>query len=616
MEHRLILQELNLELEQPIPLEELASWDIKKCPGEAGSVTVKDGKVELRYSVLPHFCRLVGLVSGSRGQELREEPRFEELSLMVDCSRNAVPKVATLKKLIRRMALMGYHALLLYTEDTYEIENYPYFGYMRGRYTREELREIDDYAALFGIEIIPCIQTLAHLNAIFHWQAFRNVRDTKDILLCDDEQSDALIRQMIRSCASCFRSRKIHVGMDEAEMLGRGEFLNRHGFEERHSIFLRHLNRVTEICREYGLEPMMWSDMFIKDLRQYPQSEYPAMAELIRRNIPEDMALVCWDYYARSKEKYDRSLAQHQQLSENLRFAGGAWRWSGFAPLLDHSMQVSRLSLASCLEFGITRVMVTAWGDDGGECDLWTILPVLQLYAEVCYSGRPDVSEERLAERMQAVTGISYRSMMLTSLLNYVPHNAAPGKISSGPAKYYLYQDPMMGLFDRHVDPELCPAHYRRCAELLHDAAETAGRDRQTFDTLAKLALVLQHKCDYGIRLKKAYDAGDRAALKALSDEANTIAQLVGQFRDALYRQWMTQNKAQGFEVLDIRLGGLIRRLHTTAETVSLYLSGEYDCIEELQEQKLYFEPRKEEDGEYPILENCLWREMVTACEI
>ena len=75
---------------------------------------------------------------------------------MVDCSRNAVPNVSTLKKLIRRMALMGYHALLLYTEDTYELEGYPYFGYMRGRYTREELKEIDGYAEKFA-EIGPCI---------------------------------------------------------------------------------------------------------------------------------------------------------------------------------------------------------------------------------------------------------------------------------------------------------------------------------------------------------------------------------------------------------------------------------------------------------------------------
>ena len=36
---------------------------------------------------------------------------------------------------------------MLYTEDTYEVDGQPYFGYMRGRYSKEEMKEIDDFAA-------------------------------------------------------------------------------------------------------------------------------------------------------------------------------------------------------------------------------------------------------------------------------------------------------------------------------------------------------------------------------------------------------------------------------------------------------------------------------------
>ena len=52
-------------------------------------------------------------------------------------------KVETVKFMMRKMALMGQNAFMLYTEDTYEIEGRPYFGYMRGRYTKDELRELD-----------------------------------------------------------------------------------------------------------------------------------------------------------------------------------------------------------------------------------------------------------------------------------------------------------------------------------------------------------------------------------------------------------------------------------------------------------------------------------------
>jgi len=76
------------------------------------------------------------------------------LSVMLDCSRNAVMNINALKNYIDIITKFGYNSLMLYTEDTYEIEGEPYFGYLRGRYSREELKEIDCYATSKGIELI------------------------------------------------------------------------------------------------------------------------------------------------------------------------------------------------------------------------------------------------------------------------------------------------------------------------------------------------------------------------------------------------------------------------------------------------------------------------------
>ena len=59
--------------------------------------------------------------------------------VMLDCSRNAVMKPEQVKKFATVLKSFGYNMFQLYTEDTYEVENEPYFGYMRGRYTAEEL---------------------------------------------------------------------------------------------------------------------------------------------------------------------------------------------------------------------------------------------------------------------------------------------------------------------------------------------------------------------------------------------------------------------------------------------------------------------------------------------
>ena len=42
-----------------------------------------------------------------------------------------------------RAALMGYTEIYLYMEDTYQLEQYPFFGYLRGAFSKEELKCLD-----------------------------------------------------------------------------------------------------------------------------------------------------------------------------------------------------------------------------------------------------------------------------------------------------------------------------------------------------------------------------------------------------------------------------------------------------------------------------------------
>ena len=611
-----LIEELNRELPSPIPTPLPANWHLVYDPQRPGLLEITEKGMLLRYPNRVQLCRLLAMAADHPEPcRVEEQARFSQLSFMLDCSRNAVPRVETVKKLLRRMAVMGYHALLLYTEDTYTLEDYPYFGHMRGRYSRQELREMGDYAAFLGIEVIPCIQTLAHLNALFHWSAFSSVRDTGDILLCDWEETEKLIRAMVETCRDCFRSRKIHIGMDEAEMTGLGRYLTIHGYVPRQDIRLRHLNRVADICREQGLEPMMWSDMFIKELRSLPEEQRQSRAAEISARIPETVTLVYWDYYCRTGEKYRNHFLQHRSLTEKICFAGGAWKWSGYAPLLDHSLLAGRLALEQCLEQGIRQVMLTAWGDDGAEASLWVVLPIMQLYAECCYRGTAQVPEEVLSRRLAACTGLSWKWLMATSRINYIPGNPAPGKLSSGPAKYLLYQDPMLGLFDCHVPPDT-PDHFRDCAALMARAGQEDPEASDTYRVLENLCRVLAEKATLGVELRAAYGRRDKAVLRVLEARCRRTAELTGDFLEVRRKLWLEENKAPGFEVLDLRLGGLIFRLKATADTIRRFLSGEQQTIEELEEPRLPFSPPGPEDGKYPILENCGWRHMVTAMEI
>ena len=58
--------------------------------------------------------------------------------VMLDCSRNAVMKPEKVKEFILTVKKFGYNSIMLYLEDTYEVCGEPLFGYLRGRYTKEE----------------------------------------------------------------------------------------------------------------------------------------------------------------------------------------------------------------------------------------------------------------------------------------------------------------------------------------------------------------------------------------------------------------------------------------------------------------------------------------------
>ena len=250
-------------------------------------------------------------------------------------------------------------------------------------------------------------------------------------------------------------------------------------------------------------------------------------------------------------------LRRHLELSPNIAFAGGAWKWMGYAPNSAFSERVGRLAFESCKRHNIQEIFVTAWGDNGAECPLTSVLPAFQLWAELCYTGGS--SGGALAARFESCTGGVYEDFMRLGELDLTPGNPSPGKCSCNPSKYLLYQDPLLPLFDRHIteDEELVK-HYESLSRAFSRAA---GRNKgfwALFSMYAALCRVLARKSTLSLRIRRAYEQGDRAALLSISQrEIPEILKAADGFQKCYRRQWSEENKIYGLEVFDLRLGGL-----------------------------------------------------------
>ena len=504
------------------------------------------------------------------------ENTFRKLGVMLDCSRNAVMSVASLKRFIAVLAKMGYNQVHLYMEDTYEVNGEEKFGYLRGRYSKEELKTLDDFAYGLGVELVPNIQTLAHMSAFVRWR--KDLVDTGEIMLVGEEKVYDLIERMFASLRECFRTENIHIGMDEALMLGRGKYYDLHGPENRFDILLSHLHSVCALADAYGFKPMMWSDMFYRIANG--GSYYKENSEFdpsIREKIPQNLTLVYWDYYSHDPNRYKRMIQGHRQLSDKLTFAGGAWKWSGFAPNNYFSIPATKTAFGVCRGERVRDVFLTMWGDNGAECSAFSLLPTL-CYGACIARGITKMSEIRA--KFEEWVGAGYDDFMLLDL----PNRIEPVEKVINPAKYFLYADPFMSQF-LNLEKEEYARTYASLARRLKLAAGRVGEYSYLFENLSKLCRVLELKQNICTRTRAAYESGEREKLRALLGDYKKMIRRTEEFYRAFRIQWYTDNKTHGFDVQDHRLGGLLCRMRSCMERLEDYCDGRINSIPELEEK-------------------------------
>ena len=545
-----------------------------------------DGKtVTVTWAAPVQFYRALSLIPLPLAPcSIHEKARFQSSGIMFDCSRNAVLNPTALRFFLRKMALMGLNLGMMYTEDTYEVPGQPFFGYKRGRYTYDELKALDDYANLFGIELCPCIQTLGHLKRVLHWPVYHRVRENDEVLLADLDETYELLDQMIRAATAPYRSKRIHLGMDEAYGVGLGAHLVYHGYEDPHSVIGRHLSRVLGICDKYGLHAMMWSDMYFHlDGRDYHSPGLPS--DKAKAAVDPRITLMYWDYYQSQEEKYTDALYKHAQFPAPTVFAGGIWTWIGPAPDYPTAIANSVAGLTACAKANIPLVLATAWGDNGGECNLTAALLSLQLYGELTF--HPEYDPEQLAQRFRRCCHADAQAFLDLSLLNYMPGMKDNPSDPVNACKFMLYQDPLIQLFEADTQGYAMAEHFGGLVTRYARYAVENPEYGLLFDFYTALANALALKCVWHEQAGEAVRKRNREQAAALADGVGATVEALNTLRVVWRRLWESTNKPNGFEIIEVRMGGIAARMSTAGEKMRAFALGEVETIPELEEESL-----------------------------
>jgi hypothetical protein len=366
----------------------------------------------LRFGVLT-LGQLIG--SGCRAirsMDLEDWPDFAVRGVMLDISRDQVPKLSTLQRLIDMLAGWKINQLQLYTEHTFAYTGHQRVWAGASPMTGDQIEQLDRYCRQRGVELVPNQNSFGHMERWLRhppyadlaeadgpwktpWGEYRSTPTTLNPL---DPRSIRLVRSLYEQLLPRFSSRLFNVGGDETWELGQGRSKSACRRKGVGRVYLDFLLKLHRAVRGHGRRMMFWGDI----VQHHPE----LIAEL-----PRDVIPLIWGYEA------DHPFAAHcrRLAGRGLDFyvCPGTSSWCSFGGRTENCLANLHRAAVIGKRHGASGYLITDWGDFGHR----QYLPVSYcgfLYGAavswgVKANGSIDVARQLSRHAFQDLTGVTGR---------------------------------------------------------------------------------------------------------------------------------------------------------------------------------------------------------------
>ncbi len=338
---------------------------------------------------------------------------FAVRSYMLDISRDKVPTMGTLKLLVEILEKFNYNQLQLYTEHTFAYSKHEAVWKDASPMTAQEVRELDLFCAMHGIDLVPNQNSFGHLErwlvkpeynhlaelphggAPLPWGGFKKDPTT----LCPtDPASLEFLAGLYDELLPNFESRLFNIGCDETfDLLGEGRSAAAVKEKGEGRVYLEFLLKVAELVRKRGKRPMFWGDVILRHPELVPE-------------LPKDLIALDWGYEG-----------NHPFMDEAAKFAAagldfyvcpGTSSWNSLAGRVENMRENMIVAERAGHLHGAKGFMVTDWGDGGHWQPLAASLPGLILGGNLAYSGA-SAAKMDLEDALNAVMGVPLGGTLL-----------------------------------------------------------------------------------------------------------------------------------------------------------------------------------------------------------
>jgi hexosaminidase len=403
----------------------------------SGGITVQAAtEAGIFYGV----CTLVQIIQQAGGRagralpclEILDWPDYPARGVMLDVSRDKVPAMHTLYRLVDMLAGWKINQLQLYTEHTFAYRRHPAVWATASPLTGQEILDLDAYCRERYIELVPNQNSFGHMERWLKHPAYEQLAEIVGEIktpwghfrgpfsLCAvDEGSLQLLRSLYDELLPHFNSRLFNVGCDETWDLGQGRsHAACQAVGGAGKVYLDFLLKIqAEVqAREHTMQ--FWADILI----QHP--------ELISAELQHSIALE-WGYEA--GHPWAEHTAQLAGAGVPFYVCPGTSSWCSLAGRTDNALT----NLRQAATYGLVNDAIGFLNTDWGDAGHWQALPVsyLGLAAGAAYSWALDANQDvDMAEALNRhafhdATGrlgrAAYDLGNVYQALSYRPHNGS-----------------------------------------------------------------------------------------------------------------------------------------------------------------------------------------------
>lgn len=297
-------------------------------------------------------------------------PDFAVRGLMLDISRDKVPRMETLFELVDMLASWKLNQLQLYTEHTFAYRQHPDVWARASPMTSDEILALDAFCNQRHVELVPNQNSFGHMRRWLTHKRYSSLAETHATFrtswgtmrgpfsLCPgDPGSLELLRSLYDELLPHFSSKQFNVGCDETFDLGQGrshEECQRRGTER---VYLDYLLRIHQEVTARHHKMQFWGDIIVQQ---------PALIA----DLPKDSVALEWGYEA------DHPFSEHcpQFRASGIPFyvCPGTSSWNSLGGRTDNALGNLRNAAENGLKYGAAGFLNTDWGDNGH----WQVLPV------------------------------------------------------------------------------------------------------------------------------------------------------------------------------------------------------------------------------------------------